>query len=203
MSIQTQGGMTVSGTGGGGERRRSLWKTPTAVTALFLLATSLGNHFVEGWNWDLLAFVRIGAILFGFGLAYELVTRNVDTIAYRGGVGVALVAAFLLLWVNFVQMADVNRAAAMYFGVPLVAIIGAVMARFKPRGMARALFATALAQALVLAIALIRNPQVTSWTSPVTRGFGGNAFFVMLFVGSALLFRTAGRAESDPSSRPS
>jgi hypothetical protein len=65
--------------------------------------------------------------------------------------------------------------------------------------MARALFATALAQALVLASALIiRNPQVSSWTPAVLRGVGLNAFFVMLFVGSALLFRKAGRGESAP-----
>lgn len=204
MSTHTHAGTTmVRGTGDGGERRRSLWKTPAVVTALFLFMAFLGNRFVDGWNWELLGFVRIGTLVFGVGLTYELITRNVDTIAYRAAAGVALVTAFFLLWANFVQMADVNRAAAMYFGVPLVGIIGAVMARFKPKGMARALFATALAQALVLAIALIRNPQVTSWASPVTRGFGVNAFFVMLFVGSALLFRAAGRAKSDPSPRPS
>ena len=86
--------------------------------------------------------------------------------------------------------------AMMYLGVPIVAIIGAAMARFQPNGMTRALFATALAQALVLAIALIRNPPVTSWAAAVGRGFGLNAFFLMLFVGSALLFRTAARRGS-------
>ena len=64
------------------------------------------------------------------------------------------------------------------------------------------MLATALAQALVLAVALIilmtRNPEVTSWTPPELRGFGGNAFFAMLFAGSALLFWKAGRAESAP-----
>jgi hypothetical protein len=187
----------AGGTGDSGERRRSLWKTPAAITALFLLVTSLGNHFVEGWNWEPLGFVRIGAVVLGVGLAYQLVTRNVDTLAYRAAAGIALVTAFFLMWSNFVQMADVDRAAAMYFGVPLVGIIGAAMARFQPKGMTRALFATALAQALVLTIALIRNPQVTSLASPVTRGFAGNALFALLFVGSALLFRTAARASED------
>jgi hypothetical protein len=198
MSTRTHDGMTVAGgTGDGRERRRSLWKTPVAVTALFVLAGSLGNHFVEGWNWEPLGFVRIGIILFGFGLAYEVVTRNIDTIAYRAAVAVALVTALGLLWANFVQMADVNIAAAMYFGVPLVGIIGAVIARLRPAGMTRAMFATAIAQALVLTIALIRNPHVTSWAPAVTRGFAGNAFFVMLFVGSALLFRAAARRKSE------
>jgi hypothetical protein len=116
---------------------------------------------------------------------------------YRAAVGIALVAAFMLVWMNFVQAADdVNPAAVMYFPVPLVGIVGAAWARFQPGGMARALFATALAQALALAIALIiRNPGVTSWTSAISRGFGLNAFFLMLFVGSALLFRKAGRKQ--------
>ena len=79
----------------------------------------------------------------------------------------------------------------------MVGIIGAARARFQPNGMARALFVTALVQALVLAIALIiRNPQVTPWTAAVVRGFAGNAFNAMLFVASALLFRKAGRGES-------
>jgi hypothetical protein len=85
----------------------------------------------------------------------------------------------------------------MYLSVPLVGIIAAAMARFRPDGMARALFVTALAQALVLAIVLmVRNPEVTPWTAAVLRGFGGNAFFVMLFVGSAFLFRKAERGEA-------
>ena len=82
----------------------------------------------------------------------------------------------------------------------IVGLIGAAVARLRPNGMARALFVTALAQALVLAVAVIlliaRNPQVTTWTPPEWRGFGGNAFFAMLFGGSALLFRKAGRGES-------
>ncbi len=194
----------------GGGRRRSLWKSPAIITALILLIPLLGNYFVAGWNWELRGFLLVGTILFGIGLTYQLVTRNVDTSAYRAAVGVALVAAFLVVWINFVQAADdVNPAAMMYLVTPLVGIIGAVIARFRPdgpEGMARALFATALAQALILAIVLMRNPPVTSWTAAVARGFGLNAFFVVLFVGSALLFRTAfrtafqtaGRGESAP-----
>ena len=183
-------------------RRRSLWKCPTLITALILLILLLANHFVDGWNWPPRAFVLVGALLFGIGFTYELVTRNRDAIAYRAAVGIAFAAAFLLAWGNLVPFADVTRAAAMYFGVPIVGVIGAAVARLQPNGMARALFATALAQALVLAVALMmlitRNPQVTTWTPPELRGFGGNAFFAMLFAVSAFLFRKAGRGESAP-----
>lgn len=203
MNTNLHGGQTVAGnTGNGSGRRRSLWKVPALVTALFLLIPLLGNTFVEGWNWPPGAFVRFGTLVFALCFTYQLVTRNRDTIAYRAAVGLAFAAAFLLMWGNFVQMADVNPAAAMYFGVPIVGMIGAAVARLRPKGMARALFVMAFAQALVLATALLlliaRKPQVTSWTPPELRGFGGNAIFALLFVASALLFRKAARRGSAP-----
>ena len=78
--------------------------------------------------------------------------------AYRSAVGVALAAAFILVWLSLgvgIIGADGDPANLMYFGVLAVGIIGAVIARFQPHGMARALVATALAQALVAVIALI------------------------------------------------
>ena len=201
MNTNMHADKTVAGrTNDGGGRCRSLWQSPALITALILLILLLGNHFVDGWNWPPRAFVLVGALIFGIGFIYELVTRNRDAIAYRAAVGIAFAAAFLLAWGNLVQWADVNPAAAMYFGVPIVGVIGAAVARLRPNGMARALFATALAQVLVLAVVLImlmtRNPEVTTWTPPELRGFAGNAVNAMLFVGSGLLFRKAAREES-------
>lgn len=193
---KTEPGRTNDGSG----RRRSLWKSPAVIAALIVLVLLFCNHFVEGWNWHPVAFVVVGALVFSVSFTYQLVTRNRDAIAYRAAVGIAFVASFLLAWANLVQWADVNPAAVMYFGVPIVGIIGAAMARLRPNGMALALFATALAQALVLVAVLMmlitRNPEVTSWTPPELRGFGGNAFLVMMFAGSAVLFWKAGREES-------
>ena len=187
----------------GGGRRRSIWIGPAFITALILSIPLLRSLFVGGWDWDVRVFLLVGAVgtvLFSMGLACQMVIRNLGTTVYRVAVGVALVAAFGLVWGNFVQAADdVNPAALMYLSVPLVGIIASALARFRPDGMARALFVTALAQALVLAIVLmVRNPGATPWTAAVLRGFGGNAVFFMLFVGSALLFRKAASVESAP-----
>lgn len=68
--------------------------------------------------------------------------------------------------------------------------------------MARPLFATALAQTLALAVATFllfrRYPEISLWTPPEWRGVGGNAFFIMLFIASALLLRKAGSRETSP-----
>ena len=63
-----------------------------------------------------------------------------------------------------------------------------------PDGMARALFATALAQALVAVIVLIFGLGLP-WSPPVEI-LALNGFFVALFVGSALLFRYAAREQT-------
>jgi len=181
--------------------RRSLWKGPAVIAALILVIPLLGNRFVEGWNWRPGAFAFFGVLIFGIGLTYKLITRNVDTIAYRSALGLALVTGFVVFFGNFVQAADdvyPVPAALMYLIVPVLGIVGAVIARFHSRGMSRALLLTAIAQAVVFAIALRRNLPVTSWTAPVWRGFGGNALFLVLFVASAWLFRTAARRESAP-----
>lgn len=187
----------------GARRRRSLWKGPALVATVMLLILLLASHIVVGWNWGPAAFVAVGTVIFSIGFVYELVTRNREAIAYRAAVGIAFAAAFMLAWANLVQMADVIPAARMYFGVPVVGCIGTALARLRPNGMALALFATALAQALVLAVVMIiliqRNPEVAFWTPPELRGVGGNAFLVVMFAGSALLFRIAGRGESVPS----
>jgi hypothetical protein len=114
--------------------------------------------------------------------------------AYRFAVGVSLAAAFVLVWLSLgvgIIGADGDPANTMYFGVLAVGIVGAIVARFRPHGMARALFATALAQALVAVIALIAGLGLP-WSPPLEI-LAVNGFFVALFVGSALLFRYAGR----------
>ena len=164
--------------------------------AFILLIPLVAMQFTDEVVWDLFDFAFAGALLFGTGLTYELTARRASNILYRAAVGVAVVTALLLVWVNGAVgiIGDGgNPTTLMYFGVLAVGIIGAIIARLEPRGMARALFATALAQALVPVIALIIwDPQVNSWVAAGVLGvFGLNAFFVMLFVGSALLFRRA------------
>jgi len=84
-------------------------------------------------------------------------------------------------------------ANMMYFGVLLVGFIGVIIARLEPQGMSGALFATAFAMALVPVIALVIGAP--AFANGVVAVFALHAFFAMLFVGSALLFRKAGRKQ--------
>jgi hypothetical protein len=171
------------------------------ITASILLLPLLAMQFTDEVVWTPLDFVVFGVLLFGALGAYELVARATGEVVFRLAAGLALTAAFLLIWVNgavgIIGDGD-NPTTPMYFGVLAVGIIGAFMARLNPRGMARALFATALAQASVPVIALVVwDPQVNAWGAAGVWGvFGLNAFFVVLFIGSALLFGKAARQRS-------
>ena len=114
--------------------------------------------------------------------------------AYRWATGIAMAAASILVWLSLgvgIIGRDGDRANAMYFGVLAVGVVGALIARFRPAGMARAMFTTALAQALVAAIALIAGLG-RPWSGPAEIALL-NAFFIALFGGSAWLFQRAAR----------
>jgi hypothetical protein len=164
-----------------------------AIGTGFILLIPLVLTLLASWHWRPGAFVLAFVLLFGgAGLTYGLVAKKMmSNKAYRFAVGVALAAVFLLVWMNAAVggiLGD-DPANMMYFGVLLVGFIGAVIARLEPQGMSRALFATAFAMALVPAIALIIG--TLAFANGVVAVFGLHAFFAMLFVGSALLFRRA------------
>ncbi|RPH58735.1 MAG: hypothetical protein EHM89_11875 [Acidobacteria bacterium] len=112
--------------------------------------------------------------------------------AYRFAAGLALAAAFLIVWLNvaagLIGIEDDDPANLLYVGVLAIGFIGAIIARFQPRGLARAMLATALAQALVGAIAL-KYPNTASPVQIVLL----HTLFVALFACAGLLFRYAAR----------
>jgi len=183
----------------GGGRRGSRWRVAAwAAAVLILLLPWVAMQFTDEVAWDLADFAVFGALLLGVGVTYELAARMTGNTAYRAAVGVALAAAFLLVWVNGavgIIGSEDNNANLMYGGVLAVGVIGAIIARFRPHGMVRALFAMALAQAVVAVIALIAGPG--SPGSGPLEIVGLNGLFIVLFVGSALLFRHAARGRPE------
>lgn len=152
-------------------------------------------------NWTVNDFVF--AVVLILGVPFELAVRKTGNTAYRAGVGVALAAAFLLVWINGavgIIGSEDNPANVMYGGVLAVGTIGALIARFQPHGMARTLVATALAQALVAVIALIAGLG-SPWSGPGEIIFL-NGFFIALWLIAARLFGNAAREPSPGDTGP-
>jgi hypothetical protein len=144
------------------------------------------------WHWRPGALVlAVVLLLGGAGLTYQLTTKPGNKM-YRFAVGMAVAAVCILVWMNAAVggiLGD-DPANMMYFGVLLVGLIGAIIARLDPEGMSRALLATAFAMVLVPAIALMIGTP--AFANGVLAVFGLHSFFAVLFVASAFLFRRAG-----------
>jgi hypothetical protein len=146
-------------------------------------------------DWTTSDFVIWGVMLLIAAGVCELALRASGDLAFRAGVVVAVGAAFLLVWINLavgIIGSEDESANLMYFGVIAVAAIGALMAGFRPAGMARALVATAVAQALVgvLALAAGWGAGSENWPQPIVVLSG---VFAALWLLSAWLFRKAAR----------
>ncbi|MDZ7721325.1 MAG: hypothetical protein U5R06_00500 [candidate division KSB1 bacterium] len=180
---------------GGSRLRMAAW----TVAGLILLLPLLAMQISDNVNWTARDFILIGALILGFGIPFELAVRKTVNAAYRAGAAAALAAAVLLLWINGavgIIGAEHNDANLMYFGVLAVGMIGVLFARFHPRGMARALFATALAHLIVSVITLAAGFAATQ---PLKTSIL-NGFFAALFFGSAWLFHRAGRTRAKENS---
>lgn len=155
-------------------------------------------------DWDVVDFVVFSVMLLSVGVIYTLARRSTANTAYRVAVGVALAAAFILIWVNGAVgiIGDSNNDAnMMYFGVLAIGIIGALIARFQPQGMARALYATAFAQTAVAVIALVAGlgSSAPIWPKDILFVTG---FFVAMWLLSAGLFRSAALTQPSAGAEP-
>jgi hypothetical protein len=108
------------------------------------------------------------------------------------GAALGLVAAALLAWVNLaVGIIDEPDAPAnlMYFGVVAFGLLGAVLVRARPAGMARVMLAVAAAQ-LVVAVVTLAAGLGYPPTPPASLAVF-NAILLAFWLGSAACFRKA------------
>lgn len=169
-------------------------------TALVLMIPLIAMQFTNEVMWTLSDFIFAGLLIFGTGAAYACIAAQKGA-AYKGGIALALLGAFLLIWINGAVgiIGDEDTVAnALYLGVIMIGIVGAVASGLNARRMSYAMFVTACAQALVPVIAfLVWSPENTSWGEPGVVGIVMlNTFFVMLFSISALLFRQSAQSIS-------
>jgi hypothetical protein len=169
------------------------------VVGLLLLIPFVAMQFSDEVNWTFLDFVFAGALLFGTGLAYDLIARRAGSLAYRIAAGLALLTMLLLVWINAAVgiIGSENNPANLLYGAVLgVGAIGTLLARLRARGMAITLFCMALTQLLVPLVALIAWRPSFAEPPGMAGVFALNGMFALLLVASALMFRRAAHARA-------
>lgn len=158
------------------------------IAAALLLLPLVAMQFTAEVNWTLSDFVFAAILIGGVGVAFELTVRMSRNNSFRAGAAAAIAASFLTIWVNAAvgMIGDDNPYNLLFLGVIGVALLGAVVARFRPAGMAVAMLAAALAQVAVAAGGL----------STDVRGAILSAGFAGIWLLSAALFRNAARSQT-------
>ncbi|MDP3377647.1 MAG: hypothetical protein Q8S53_04725 [Brevundimonas sp.] len=125
--------------------RTVMWGGATAL----LLAPAVAMQFTTEVQWSLFDFALMGvllAIACGVG---ELVLRASDSLTFRLGAAVAIGTAFVLgvgnLAVGLIGSED-NPANDRVWAVLAVGVVGALIARFRPRGLSLVMLAVASGQ---------------------------------------------------------
>ena len=175
----------------GGEtvgRRANPWRIGAwSIAGLLLLIPAVAMQFDSGVNWTAFDFLFAAGMIAIVGGAFELAVRATRNSAYRGGVGAALAAGFMIVWATGAvgMIGDEGDAYnLLFFAVILVALGGAALARFRAPGMAWAMAVAAAARVAVALAGMTMDP----------RGGLVSAAFGALWLLSAALFRKAARA---------
>jgi hypothetical protein len=166
----------------------NLWRLAGWATIAGLIALpAIAMQFTTDVDWGPEDFAFAVIMLGGVGLAFEVAVRASGDWAYRGGAAVALGVGLVTLWANAAVgiVGNEENDLNMWFNaVPLVALVGTIVARFRARGMAFATTLTAIAQIIVGVI--IQFSGDFAWVFTVT--------CTVTWLLSAWLFREAARA---------
>ena len=158
-----------------------VWGGLAALLALPLVAMQFTDQVV----WTAFDFMVAGVLFAIVGGCFEVAARLSRNWTCRAGFAVMIITGFLTIWVNLaVGMIgnEENPSNLVFMGVLMIAAIGAIVARFKADGMARAMIVAALAQAGCAVYAVIL-------------GNARDAIFISIFcvfwLAGAALFRIA------------
>lgn len=153
--------------------------------------------------WDFVDYTVAGGLVAGAGGAYWIATRAAPDNTFRVAAALALVGAFLLVFINAavgIIGSSANDANLMYGAVLAIGFFGALLARFRAGGMAMTMLAAAAAQMAIAAIALGLSLGEAGpvWPNDTIAMTG---LFTAIWLISAWLFRRSAQTGSDP--RPS
>ena len=168
-----------------GRLRLLMWGGLLAVWIVPFIAEPI----LDGMTWTTSDHVLWGIMLGVPGLVVDLATRLAGSWAYRAGVITALGTAFVITWANLavgIVGNEDNPINNVFFGVILVALIGAPLVGFKAARMRWVMLATATAQMLSGLVALQSGAFVLVFCGITTA----------LWLASATLFARAARDQA-------
>lgn len=167
------------------------------ATGLLLLIPLVAMQYTAEVNWTFSDFVFAAVVLFGAGSTFVLIARMGSNGTYRLAAGVGVVAGLLLVWANAavgLVGSEHNPANMLYALVLLVALGGAIAARFRPLGTSNAMFAASLTYVIITVLALfVWTPTGAGAepTAPLLNVVVANGVFATLWAVAGILFRRA------------
>jgi hypothetical protein len=154
--------------------------------AVFLIILpAVAMQFTREVDWGPGDFIVAATLLFTSAGIVDRATRVSDNVAYVLGATVAVGTGFLLIWSNLavgIIGDEDNPANLMFFGIVLIAVIGSLLARFRARGMVRAMLVAAIAQASAAGFTLAMG-----WGLTEPPGAAGVIAIILFFAATWLL----------------
>jgi hypothetical protein len=170
---------------GADSRARAVrWRLWIAAAAIWLSALAATVVF-ESWNWGAEDFTILAVFLFGGCACVEFVSRFNARRTYIAGFGLILLGMMIMAWINLavgIIGSEDHPGNRMFLALPAIALMGALLSRFRPRGLAITASALAAGQ---LAIAIIAYLSGMAFIFPMT------AAFMTIWMTSAWLFQKA------------
>lgn len=157
------------------------------IVGLLLLIPLAAMQFSTEVTWTGSDFVFAGILLFGAGMAYELISRRSANFVYKAGTAVGVGTGLILIWGSLAV--GEYPYALMFLGVVATAFLGSLLVWFKPKGLVYVMYLAAAGHAVIVMVAQVlgfRDFDI----------FMVNAFFAILWVGAGLLFRKAAEYKS-------
>lgn len=141
------------------------------IAAFFVLLPAVAMQFTNEVNWTLGDFVFASILLFGSCAMFEWASRASSNASYRLGCAMAIGGCLAVTWANLAvgiignENEDLNL---LFLGLPLIALIGAALSRFKPQGLQRTLYVMIAVQVIICVIALIQGHMIIPFTVVLT-----------------------------------
>lgn len=153
--------------------------------ALLWLAPLVAMQFTNEVRWSVFDFAVFGAMLAIAASLFDLATRTGGDLARQAALALTIGTGLLMTWANLAVglVGGEDDPVNLMFWTPMVvAFLGGVLVRFRPKPFSLVLVVTAAAQ---MAPAIIA--AVMGWGLAL----GPAAFFSLMWLGAAALFRMA------------